>query len=660
VQPDVVLDRSFRSSPTVLEFVNAVFADLPARAAERCKPCGGNAELLRAAGIVPPEHADEDPVMRVLRSWSFVPHRPADRNGRLPGMIRAIRVGEGQQAAADAVAEIVAQRVAARPGVRIAVLARKNPMVSACAAAIRRRGIAVSDEGRSELLDSPAVLAVLACLRLADQPDDRVAHWLVTREPLRSALGLRPMESFERPVDCTRQADRISADMRQQLAEQGLIAWIDAMTGRLRPTCGARDLERLRQLSALAHGMPADHALDPGRFVRAVEQRLQRAGANERVRVMTIHASKGLEFDEVVLTSTTESLTAMRADANRWVAIAPDPAGAPVAVGPVVSQKLEAHAPLLQAFRRESEVATAFDSISAFYVALTRAKQAIHLACAPMKGKQAAAVTPFFLVSSAFDGFARAFGAAQEGACFWSMGDTELGATSQPAPAPEPGTVPAVEWAPRPGARIVAPPSSHERADGRPTLLDEFEGLPDAARGSLAHGWFEGIEWLPPGGADLSRDHEVREAVALQIRRPVPDDLADRVRQLVVRACGSDSEIGAALRPARYDRWGCERVEVRNEVPYVTYAGGGIQRGRIDRLVLGYRGGRVVRAEVLDHKTGATGVAGDAFEARIAPYRAQMAGYRRVVASMFGIEPSAVSTVLLMLDRGEVIDVTEP
>jgi hypothetical protein len=97
---------------------------------------------------------------------------------------------------------------------------------------------------------------------------------------------------------------------------------------------------------------------------------------------------------------------------------------------------------------------------------------------------------------------------------------------------------------------------------------------------------------------------------------------------------------------------------VRNELPYVAEVDGRMQRGRIDRLVLGFRGGRVVRAEVLDHKTGAKDLVGDAFTARIAPYRAQMAGYRRVVASMFGIEEAAVSTVLLMLDRGEVIDVT--
>jgi hypothetical protein len=73
--------------------------------------------------------------------------------------------------------------------------------------------------------------------------------------------------------------------------------------------------------------------------------------------------------------------------------------------------------------------------------------------------------------------------------------------------------------------------------------------------------------------------------------------------------------------------------------------------------VLGFRNGRVVRAEVVDWKTGATGVEGAAFEERIAGYRSQMAGYRRALCTMFGLGPEAVTAVLAFVDRGELVEI---
>jgi hypothetical protein len=79
-------------------------------------------------------------------------------------------------------------------------------------------------------------------------------------------------------------------------------------------------------------------------------------------------------------------------------------------------------------------------------------------------------------------------------------------------------------------------------------------------------------------------------------------------------------------------------------------------RGRMDRVVLGFRGGRVVRAEVIDWKTGARGLSGAALEERIAPYRAQMEDYRAALCAMFGLEPPCVAATLAMVERGELVD----
>ena len=89
-------------------------------------------------------------------------------------------------------------------------------------------------------------------------------------------------------------------------------------------------------------------------------------------------------------------------------------------------------------------------------------------------------------------------------------------------------------------------------------------------------------------------------------------------------------------------------------MPFVVQIDGRTQRGRMDRVVLGMRAGRVVRAEVLDWKTGARDLQGAECEERIAPYQLQMNGYRRALAAMFEIAPESVSAVLAFVDRGEI------
>jgi ATP-dependent exoDNAse (exonuclease V) beta subunit len=99
-------------------------------------------------------------------------------------------------------------------------------------------------------------------------------------------------------------------------------------------------------------------------------------------------------------------------------------------------------------------------------------------------------------------------------------------------------------------------------------------------------------------------------------------------------------------------------VEVRAEMPFGAVADGTLLRGRMDRVVLGFRDGRVARAEVVDWKTGARGLEGEALERRVAPYREQMQAYRRALCEMLGLVPSGVTAVLSFVDRGDVVEVS--
>jgi ATP-dependent exoDNAse (exonuclease V) beta subunit len=683
LEADITLDPSWRSSPVVLRFVDDLFTALPAAIARRPldQAPAGAVEAFKAAGLDVPAGLVQSPLARALAAWPYTTHRAAPKNAAMPGLVQAYRA-EGDQAPALAacVAAIVRARVDARPGATVAVLVTANAEVSECVSALRAAGIEAADEGRSPLADSAAVAVVLGLLRVADAPDDTISHWVVSREPAASLMGIVPMERHG-GGDALKAASRaLSARVRAELLQRGLPGWVEHVSGILRPACSRHDVERLRQLAGMARDAQEGKALFPGEFVAAVEGRMARAADTARVRVMTVHSSKGLEFDEVVLASLGRTLGEVTAGSGEWAVLARDPVAPPQAIAPVVSKDLEVHSPLLRAFRAESQVTRLGDDISSLYVALTRAREALHLVCPrPANKDDDPRLNATWFLRRSIDGFDAAYtAAAATGAPFWTYAPTDpafpvLGELPpKPLVAGEqlpPPTAPAVERVPR--ATVVRAPSTHAAAEGR-FFAREFAGRDDGERGCMAHAWFERIGWIAPDGAGAAPaaghaaaaalaaidEAELLAAVGVEIGRPVDPAVAAEVRATVARAIAGP--VGDTLRAARCASWGCDRLEVRAEMPFAVAMDGMLVRGRMDRVVLGFRGGRAVRAEVIDWKTGATGVAGAAFEERIAGYRAQMDDYRRALCVMLGLDAGAVTAALAFVDRGQVLAVDGP
>ena len=663
---DVTLSTSFRSSPAVLAFVNELFEPLPRRvaAAPLDRPPAGAAAALRDAGLPVAGDPSRSPLSRALDAWPFTIHSAAPRNAGMPGAVRAYVVpGPGGDAQAAGIADIVASRVRERPGATVGVLVSTNTEVADCVAAIRALGVDVSDEGRSPLADSAAAVALLSLLRVAEHPDDTLAHFVATREPACALLGLEPMERHGGGEALRRAARALSGRVRTSLLEHGLAGWVERHAALLRPACSRNDAERLRQLAALAHEASPAMAACPGDFVRSVESRRSRTGEEARVRVMTVHASKGLEFDEVVVGSMGRTMGRLAAGPGEWVALSPDPLAGPEAVAPVAPLQFCDFSPLLAAFRAEATVLRLSDDLSALYVAVTRAREAVHLVCPPRTKDDEPKVTPAWILRRAFDGFDLAMqghapDAGTPAELVWSYepadGRASAALPARPAPASVPAErprVPEVEYVPRPV--VVRAPSAHDAPAGR-FFEREFAGESDGTRGTLAHAWLERIAWLDDAGIGSVNDAEVLAAAAVDAARPIDPALAASVREVVEAAL--TGPMADVLRRARYASWGCDALEVRVEMPFALATEDGMVRGRMDRVVLGLRDGRVERAEVVDWKTGARGLRGAGLEERLAPYRRQMAAYRAALAGMFSLAPERVTAVLAMVDRGELIE----
>ncbi|MCC7204769.1 MAG: UvrD-helicase domain-containing protein, partial [Phycisphaeraceae bacterium] len=164
------LSLCWRSSPVVLRAVNKLFSDLPANAALT-------------------DHRD------VTEAWieGFEPHQAADP--KRPGYVElclapAIESADHDAPDDDSVETIdhgylgwVALRIAelarTAPTASIGVLLRRNAVAGALIHLLRQKGVEVSGEGGSTLLDDAGVNLILAGLRLADHPGDSAAAFHV-------------------------------------------------------------------------------------------------------------------------------------------------------------------------------------------------------------------------------------------------------------------------------------------------------------------------------------------------------------------------------------------------------------------------------------------------------------------------------------------------
>jgi ATP-dependent exoDNAse (exonuclease V) beta subunit len=398
------LARSFRSSALLMHFVNQAFGNL-----ERTLDALGDPKMRaplddRADAELDGIGASEflrgrlsDPVAAAAHDWSFTRHSA----GRiLPGGVAFYAAGgesqgERKRGLALASARIVAAIRARRPEATIAVIVRSNAEVADVVAQLRQLDVDASDEGRSTLLDSPAVTGLLALLRLADDPGDRISHFLASRGPIARISGLSPLESDPDPESS---AARFARGLRAEVADTGVQATMRRLVDRLLEMGPSpRDAKRLSQLAALA-----DLAEEPvparlRDFIRRVEEDRSSAASDAKVKVMTVHRSKGLEFDEVVLPSIESKWGEVRA---QWSAVRDAADGAPVLVGPLLGADMREWMPELELLRRDEHHRRLLDDLSGFYVALTRAKRALHLVFSRRRPKERSLCGAEFLFES--------------------------------------------------------------------------------------------------------------------------------------------------------------------------------------------------------------------------------------------------------------------
>jgi len=625
------MDKSYRSSSVVLDGVNLVFGSLVG------SPAFEGDELA--------------PYRDAAEAWapSFDAHQAAKE---LPGIVHVVEARQpgDEESTGRALLARARERVqlicSEAPEAEVGVLVRRNKFIPLLIHDLREHGIDASGEGGSPLTDSEAVLVFVSLLHLADHPGDRAAAFHVKTSRFAGYLGLAKDADEAALRECARR-------VRVELASRGLGEVTAELARHVQADPGWSDWDRARfaQLADEANAFEERLSLRGSEFVDHLRTNRVQSPGGSRVRVMTVHASKGLEFDAVILAELDGKLVGQR---DGFLIDRPDPAGLIEAVMLSPGKELLSLSPELERLYHSTTTRHAVDGLCNLYVGMTRARRRLELIVpwldpdedtsgkAPTyAGLVRAAIPPDELCSENPAGVLwSASGNAQPQA--WGEG---LAPAAEPGSESELELVLAASGAPRSARRRSA---SAQEGGGKLAAADLFRKRTGAEIGTLVHAAFEGCEWIEDFGFD-ARELE---------RHGAGEEVIEAARGIIERALQAD-EIRRAL-----SRDGCSapagvqlRVEREHEFSLFLEDPEGSARfwnGAVDRLVLGEQDGRVVWAEVLDYKTDR--VEAGQLEAKAEHYRPQLEAYARVVAAQTGLAPSQVRLRLAFLSPGRVVD----
>ena len=360
--PDVVEDEqniSYRSSQVIVDVVNQTFKNLIRH------------PIAEAVDADPTNKATYEAAALKMFCRRFPEHK-AFKQG-LPGHVQVMTSANPenadsearQQACYERAADLVAELNRKAPRKSIGILTRTNRGVAQLIFMLENLGVEVSQEGGNPLTDAAAVETILSTLMMAEHPGDGRWEFHARSTPLGELPQFGP--------------DYV----RDMVEERGLAESIEFFAGVLAPACDERETLRLEQLTRLAISYQLQAAPRLRDFVRLVREKRVERPQIAPVRVMTVHQSKGLEFDAVVLPELDGALTRASGSSVSDIKEIGEP---PEGITRYLNQKawhfLTGH---WQRVFGAQAAGGMTEALCLLYVAMTRARQGLYIIMQPAK-----------------------------------------------------------------------------------------------------------------------------------------------------------------------------------------------------------------------------------------------------------------------------------
>lgn len=614
-------DESYRSSPVVIDAVNTVFSDIASAA------CLSDYTAVAA-------HWGE----------RFSPHTTAKAD--FPGYVELRALGGDGPAAETkslifaAAAELVRDLARARPELSIAVLVRKNDSVNPMLDELWRHGVRGSGEGGNPLTDSWYVCLILSALRLSEHPADQISAFVLANSELGKLLEIEA----QAPASAL---ERVGVKIRRAVALHGLGEALRSWVAHLSIHAPDHDRRRMRQLCELAFGYPCSRMRRLSDFVLWIEKTKVENPAASNIRVMTIHRSKGLEFDAVILPELDEPVPALIPP--RTLSFRESAVAAPRRISRYADSSIRRLSPELTEMYEQGRAREVEEALSVLYVAMTRARHGLFMLTSGAEKKSlsygALLKERLFRPTAREDGTLYTEGTRD----FWK-------AIKRQSAAPI-----ASESNPRQSIELAPSALGRRRGLLKPLRADEMRNATQvdlamhlrldpeesAFKASVFREVCDALDWI---NGKLPSRESILELLPRRPRDVIRTlEAIDEFRKILGKPDVAELFKEPAL-PA-----GETNVILRN-IP-VAFRGkdGAIVSASIDRLVAYYRDGKGVGAHLLRFDT-AEYTETEA-QARVAAAKAHAGAYRTAAAQVIQTDASNVSFTLVLLRLGKVIHV---
>ncbi|MBL7114392.1 MAG: UvrD-helicase domain-containing protein [Kiritimatiellae bacterium] len=619
------LSVSYRSSPPVIESVNRVFDVLPVDllpgdAVSRWRDIWREHESASMvcdqpgyACLIEPDH--EGGARKPL---------DGDRYRLVAGLLREMRPIER--------------------GLSVAVLVRTNASGTAVVDVLRREcpGMTVVHEGNASILDCPVVTLLLAVLRFAAHPADTSAWRHIQMSPLYPVLSREIGDG-----------DAICLAVLRGVQEEGFHHTLRRY-GDILECAGAMDAFgrlRLGDLLSAAAEYDATCARDIDVFLRMIESfEVRELAGDHAVRVMTVHQSKGLGFDVVVLPDLMGKSVDKAHNLDFLVARTREDQQPSWILKSPRRMVGDSDAVLREHYIREDADAC-FDALCVLYVALTRAKRGLYMVSS-FAGKSARALTDAALLKKQLapdvdplEGVGCEVG-GEQAIRFFESGDARWYEQHAERAAPEPQEPVSLadDYVAKRSLRKrlqALEPSAEEDVMFPASRLFKAESRDVTAFGVAIHQLLERIEWVDDIDVDAIIEAwqrgavmtpEVIRDVTAQFRHVVT---IDDVRSLLTRPEGA--------------------VRLWREKGFELVTPDGLwMTGVFDRVLIHEGGaGSAESAVIIDYKSSMV-ESESQLERKVEVYRPQLVSYRQALSRILGLPEERIACKILFTRVGAV------
>ena len=615
------LSMSWRSAPPILDAVNEAFKD--------------NALI--------GEVFSTDAAARWARAWQTHEASPATEN--LSGFSCWIEAKKSDSPTRnELILKILQDLNPIERGMSVGVLVRKNADANEVADYLRENCSLPIHTGSAikPAVDNSAGAALLALLSLAAHPGDRHA---------RGYLNLIDASTEGAPLA------KATEGLRTRLlsdSNESAVRWAAEQIIEHLPQDDTRHRERLNRLIDKARCFDSEERRDIDGLIHFLRNSSSgECHAGEAVIIETIHKSKGLEYDVVILVNEDKT-------SRSETRISPllDPQGKADWIMEPIKKDLMQADPMLNQLLDQSISQRGFGNLCTLYVAMTRAKRGLYM-ISDLDRVSKTSTVHFLKERLGSEAQATELFPESEYPVRWNTGDaqwhesfeapTQQATNNQQLP-------PTPQFSPAHPRLTLARPSSGK---SRPLAAAKCFDLDEQAStfGTAVHDAFEQIEWLEPtkqkkptnDDANLTLDLFEVEGNApslphTEVTEHYPPEVKDALND-----CFSIPEIRTLFTTPK------TASIVWRERAFSYVEGDQFTNGIFDRVVIHHdTEGTITRAEIIDFKTDRIHKT-NTIEQATEHHRPQLEAYRKALAKIVDIDESAIELKLLFTNVPELV-----